>query len=99
MHVISRKALADFWKRHPPARGPMSAWFKVIEQSACANFAAVRAIFNSADKVGGFTVFNVGGLGYRVIAAIHYNRQKIYIRHVFTHVEYDRWTMKLRSGR
>lgn len=77
----------------------MSAWFKVVEQSACGNFAAVRAIFNSADKVGGFTVFNVGGQGYRVIAAIHYNRQKIYIRHVFTHSEYDRWTMKLRSGK
>lgn len=75
----------------------MSAWFKVIEKSTCTNFAAVRAIFNSTDKVGGYTVFNVGGQGYRVITAIHYNRQKIYIRHVLTHTEYDRWTIKLRS--
>jgi mRNA interferase HigB len=97
MHVISRKALVDFWKLHPPARGPMLAWFKVIEKSACANFAGVRAIFNSTDKVGGYTVFNVGGQGYRVITAIHYNRQKIYIRHVLTHAEYDRWTIKVRS--
>ena len=99
MHVISRKALVDFSKLHPPARGPMSAWFKVVDKSACANFAAVRAIFNSADKVGNYTVFNVGGQGYRVITAIHYNRQKIYIRHVFTHVEYDRWTTRLRSDK
>ena len=77
----------------------MSAWFKVIEKSTCANFAAVRAIFNSADKVGNYTVFNVGGQGFRVIAAIHYNRQTIYIRHVFTHAEYDRWTTKLRSDK
>ena len=61
--------------------------------------AAVRATFNSADKVGDFTVFNVGGEGYRVVAAIHFNRQKLYIRHVFTHAEYERWSDRLRTGK
>lgn len=97
MHVISRKALVDFWKIHPPAQGPMAAWFKVMENAVCANFAAVRAIFNSADKVGRYTVFNVGGQGYRVVTAIHFNRQKLYIRYVFTHAEYDRWSAKMRN--
>ena len=46
-----------------------------------------------------FTVFNVGGGGYRVVVAIHFNRQKLYIRHVFTHAEYDRWSARLRSGK
>jgi mRNA interferase HigB len=59
--------------------------------------AAVRATFNSADKVDKFTVFNVGGGGYRVVTAIHFNRQKLYIRHVFTHSEYERWSTKLRK--
>lgn len=99
MHVISRKALADFWQVHPPAQGPMTAWFKVVEGTAFTNFAAVRSTFNSADKVGPYTVFNVGGEGYRVVAAIHYNRKKLYIRHVFTHVEYERWSAKLRRGK
>jgi len=99
MHVISRRALADFWRVHPPARGPMAAWFKVVEGATFPNFAAVRATFNSADKVGDFTVFDVGGEGYRVVAAIHFNRQKLYIRHVFTHAEYERWSDKLRRGK
>jgi mRNA interferase HigB len=97
MHVISRKASVDFWKIHPPARGPMVAWFKVIENAVFANFAAVRAIFTSADKVGRYTVFNVGGQGYRVVTAIHFNRQKLHIRHVFTHAEYERWSAKMRN--
>jgi mRNA interferase HigB len=97
MHVISRKALVDFWRFHPPARGPMTAWFKVVEGAVFANFAAVRGAFNSADKVGPYTVFNVGGAGYRIVTAIHYNRQKLYIRHVFTHSEYDRWTARVRG--
>lgn len=99
MHVISRKALADFWKMHPPAKGPMTAWFKVVEGAAFADFASVRSTFNSADAVKPYTIFNVGGEGYRVVTAIHYNRQKIYIRHVFTHPEYERWSSKIRRGK
>ena len=35
--------------------------------------------------------------GYRVVTAIHFNRQKLYIRHVLTHSEYERWSAKLRK--
>ncbi len=34
--------------------------------------------------------FNIGGNKFRLIAAIHYNRKKLYIRHILTHAEYDR---------
>ncbi len=53
------------------------------------SIAELRTIFPSADKVGKLTVFNIGGNNIRLIAAIHYNRQKIYIREVLTHAEYD----------
>lgn len=43
---------------------------------------------------GKLTVFNVGGNKVRVIAAIHYNRERIYIRVVLTHEEYDRGRWK-----
>jgi hypothetical protein len=28
---------------------------------------------------------------YRVISSIHFNRQMLFVRHVFTHKEYDKW--------
>jgi len=77
----------------------MAAWYKVMRGAAFVNFASVRSVFNSADKVGQFTVFNVGGDGYRVVVAIHFNRQKLYVRHVFTHGEYERWSARIRSGK
>jgi hypothetical protein len=42
-------------------------------------------------------VFNIGGNKVRLIAAIRYNRKKIYIRAVLTHAEYDegRWKARL----
>jgi mRNA interferase HigB len=40
------------------------------------------------------TVFNIGGNKFRLIAAIHYNRKKLYIRHILTHADYDRNTWR-----
>jgi mRNA interferase HigB len=50
-------------------------------------------MFPSADQIGKLTVFNIGGNKVRLVAAIHYNTKKIYIRAVLTHAEYDedRW--------
>jgi mRNA interferase HigB len=39
--------------------------------------------------VGKLTVFNIGGNRARLVAAIHYNRCRVYIRAVLTHSEYD----------
>ena len=69
----------------------MQAWRAVIESRDYANFADLKSAFNATDKVGDFYVFDIGGNKYRLIAAIHFNRQILYVRHVFTHQEYDKW--------
>ena len=85
--------LADFWGLYPPAKGPMAAWYKVVCDADYGNFNAVRETFNSADKVGKYVIFDVGA-GYRIVTSIHFNRGKLYIRHVFTHAEYERWSKR-----
>ena len=97
MHVISRKALTDFWAVHAQARGPLSAWYHIVVEATFSDFASVRRTFNSADVVArDFVVFNANS--FRVVTAIHYNCGKLYIRHVFTHAEYDRWSARLKKG-
>ncbi len=90
MHVISRKALREFWEKYPNSKAPLSRWFKIMEKQDFGNFSELRAIFPNADKVGDLIVFNIGGNKYRLIASIHFNRGKVYIRHVLTHAEYDK---------
>jgi mRNA interferase HigB len=58
------------------------------------NFAELKAFFPSADQVANKTVFNIGGNKYRLIAAFHYNRGRVYIRAILTHREYDRGNWK-----
>jgi len=49
----------------------------------------LRKTFNTADLVGRFVVFDIGGNKYRLIAALHFNRGKLFVRQVLTHAEYD----------
>ena len=90
MHIITRKRLLDFGRKHPEASLSLDAWFRIVKNTEISNFAELRKIFPSADKVGRFTVFNIGGNKIRLISAIHYNTQCLYIRHVLTHKEYDK---------
>lgn len=90
MHIITRKRLMEFSRIHPDARGPLNAWFTIVRKTDYASFVNLRMTFPSADQVGRFTVFNIEGNKFRLIVAIHYNRQKMYIRHVLTHAEYNR---------
>ncbi|MCB1309163.1 MAG: type II toxin-antitoxin system HigB family toxin [Leptospiraceae bacterium] len=94
MHIISRKKLLDFIRKHPDSKSPLESWYKIIRNSSFSSPVDMRRAFPSADGVGKFTVFNIGGNKYRLIAAIHYNRGKVYIRHVLTHRDYDRGDWK-----
>ena len=91
MRVISNKALIDFAAAFPAALEPLQIWRRILEASELRNFAELRRCFNTVDRVGDFYVFDVGGNKYRVVTAIHFNRQMVYVRHVYTHAQYDRW--------
>ena len=89
MHVITRKRLNEFVDRYPETQNAIVQWYQLVKQSTVGNFIELRETFPSADQVGKLTVFNIGGNKVRLISAIHYNRQKLYIRAVLTHSEYD----------
>ena len=86
--------LRAFWEKHPESESALARWFKVMRHTDFKNFAELREAFPSADKVDQWIVFNVGGNKYRLIAAIHFNRSKVYIRYVLTHREYERGNWK-----
>lgn len=80
----------EFAEEHENTSTALNSWYRIVKNSKISNFSELREIFPSADKVDNFTVFNIGGNKIRLIAAIHYNTQCLYIRHVLTHKEYDK---------
>lgn len=90
MHIITRKRLNEFAEIHPETQSSLVQWYKIVKQNNFASLEELRTFFPFADRVGKLTVFNIGGNKARLIAAIHYNRKKVYIRAILTHAEYDK---------
>ncbi len=90
MHVISKKKLKDFWGRHPESKKPLEVWCRIVKLSRYHAFHELKRTFPKADKAGDQVVFDIGGNKYRLVVVIHFNRSKLYVRHVLTHQEYDR---------
>lgn len=90
MHIISWKKLDDFITKHPNSESSLKSWFKIIKNSNFKDFNELKKVFNTVDKVNNLTVFNINGNSFRLIVAIHYNRQKVFIRNILTHADYDK---------
>ena len=94
MHIITRRRLNEFAEKHPNATSSLQHWYRIMKAKNFASFADIRTAFPSADQVRNLTVLIIGGNKARLIAAIHYNRRKVYVRAVLTHEEYDRGKWK-----
>ena len=94
MHLITKKRLTDFWTLHSDSKTGLIIWNKFVSCSQWQNFVELRKTFPSADQVGNFTVFNISGNKYRLIALVDYKYQKVFIRYILTHSEYDKGNWK-----
>jgi mRNA interferase HigB len=95
MRIITERRLREYARRYPTARTAISAWVRVVRQGSWQNIQELRRVFPTADAVvvkSGriVTVFNVCGNQFRLIVAIHYNTQLVFILRFFTHAEYDK---------
>lgn len=96
MHIITKRTLVLAKTLHPTCASALDGWYKVMKDNSFNSFSDLKASFNAVDKVGDLFVFDVGGNKLRLIGSIHFNRQKIYVRHILTHKEYEKghWRKK-----
>jgi mRNA interferase HigB len=102
MRVITRKRLREFAQRFPDAAEPLQNWDHVLREAEWESLQDVRRVYPHADMVTvasgrTVTVFNIAGNKYRLISALHYNRQRVYVLRLFRHSEYSKgfWKDKL----
>jgi len=89
--------LRGFWARHPAAETSLKHWYRVVKAAQWSSFAEVRKTLGTTDTYTkgnrSCVIFNVGGNRYRIIAAINYRIQTVFVGWVLTHAEYskDKW--------
>jgi len=98
MRVISRHKIKEFTASHGSSLSALDSWYRIIKRNNFSSFQDLRSTFPSADRVvlengANLTVFNIAGNNLRLIAAIHYQSQILFIRHILTHAEYakNKW--------
>lgn len=97
MHIIAKTPFVDFWKKIPASETPLRLFLKLLGGSKAQNFTELKQAFSRADYVPSkYTVFDICRNEYRVVAVINYSSQRVYIRFVGTHKEYDNWTKENR---
>jgi mRNA interferase HigB len=89
MNIISLKRIREFSSIHRDAGPSLTAWFKTAKKCNWQNLAELEEVYPSADLVGRYTVFNIRGNKYRLIARIVYRSQTLFVVAVMTHEEYD----------
>jgi len=94
VNVISKRAIREFGERHPDSRGALEQWFKVSKAARWSSPIDVRKQYATADAVPPFTVFDICGNKYRLIAEIVFARKMVLVRKILTHADYDRGAWK-----
>jgi mRNA interferase HigB len=91
MQIIARRTLKQFWARHPQAEAPLRSWFSVAAGASWQGTADIKARFGTADFVSdNRVIFDIGGNRYRLVVHVSYTYQRVLVKFIGTHAEYDK---------
>lgn len=90
MRIIACKTLRTFWEQHPDAEQALKAWYHDAKEAAWTTPNAIRQVYATASIIANNrVVLNIRGNNYRLVVAVNYVFQIVYIRFVGTHQDYD----------
>jgi mRNA interferase HigB len=101
VRVIARKTLRRFVdglkgsKHQKAVKSALDAWFHEALRARWKNPADVLKAYANASIVGpDRVVFNIKGNDYRLVVAVNYRHQIIFIKWIGTHADYDHIDVK-----
>lgn len=96
MRILARSTLTHFidslegHKDQRAVKSALDSWFQEVRHAEWQNSTDVKARYAHASVVGSDRlVFNIKGNAYRLVVAVNYQRNTIFIKWLGTHKEYD----------
>lgn len=101
MHVISRRPFNDAAKAHSNQRQALDDFYRVLRKSKFNSPDEMRQLFPSLDNFkykDKWWVLDVGGNNLRAIAFIQFLHNRMYVKHIVTHAQYDKIRYRYARG-
>jgi len=93
MHIVALRNLESYWHRpsRSDAEGALKAWFAEAKSAQWTCPQDVKNQYADASIIANNrVVFNIKGNDHRLIVAIAYRMQYVYVKFIGTHAEYDK---------
>lgn len=97
VRVIARSTLHQFvetlrgTKAYAPVKSALDSWYHEVAHAKWSSPANVKATYASASIVGNDrVVFNIKGNDFRLVVAVDYVRQVVFIKWLGSHADYDK---------
>ena len=97
MHVISRKPFADAILKYPNDAAAIEALYKTLKNSTFSNPLEMKNVYPSLDNFkykNKWYVIDIGGNNLRLLAFIEFRDNRMFIKHIASHSEYDKLCTK-----
>ncbi len=92
MRIIAKSRIRQYWEKagNEKAQPYLNEWYHFCAKKNRSSPQDIKNIFRHASFVGNNrVVFNIKGNDYRIVCAMDYPRQAMYIKLVGTYKEYD----------
>jgi mRNA interferase HigB len=100
VHVISKKPFSEASTKYPNDRDAIMNTYNVLRKVEFDTPSIMKETFASLDNFkykDKWWVIDIGGNNLRLISAISFSCQRIYVKHIVTHTEYDKLCSKYRK--
>ncbi len=101
MHVIAKMAFLEAARKFPQDRKALMDTHRLLKAGKFKNPEELKNLFPSLANFKyldhGY-VIDVGGNNLRILAIIYFQGQKLFIRHIVSHKEYDQLCDRYRKG-
>ena len=90
MRVIALRNIRDFGAQQPRAAQAWKAWVQEARNASWKTPQDIKQRYASASFIGrNRVVFNIRGNEYRLIVAVAYRFEAVYVKFIGTHAQYD----------
>ncbi len=102
MHIISKIKFNEACEKYPNHCTALDETYRILKRSAFTTPDEMRKVFKTLDNFkycDKWWVIDIAGNHLRLISFISFRINKVFVKHIVTHTEYDRLTNYYRRNK